>query len=240
MTAKKEAKTDSNQDFDYVSRGPADARRLVVLLHGYGRNPAFMDKMADAILAELPDTRIIMPWAPDHMRRPDDETGNLLRVPGDVREADGQAERQWFDIQGGANELRGRIVKVATRMNEFIDNQRDIMGIGDDDIAIMGFSQGGGVALYTALMRAQKVRCVVAHSTIFLGDTIFKSRPPVMMLRGDADPEFKPAMFDAAEKAIAGYTDSLTLRRVKGLGHTTSRESREIVARYIRDAFTPR
>jgi phospholipase/carboxylesterase len=232
--------TSHKADFDYVARGPEKARRLVVLLHGYGRNPAFMEKVADAILADLPDTRIVMPWAPDPMNRPGDESGNLLHVPADVREADGQAERQWFDIQGGAQELRSRVVKIATRMNQFIDNQRDIMGIDDHDIAIMGFSQGGGVALYTALMRAQTVRCVVAHSTIFLGDTTFRSRPPVLMLRGLADPEFPVSMFETAEKAIGQYTDSLTLRTVPGLGHSTNRDSREIVAHYIRDAFRPR
>lgn len=228
--------------YDFIVRGPAQgpARRLVVLLHGYGRNAHFMDKMADAILAEVPDARIVMPMAPETMRRPADETGNLLKVPGDVKKSDGQgAELQWFDIEGGPKELRERVIRAATRMNQFIDNQRDMMGIKDDDIAIMGFSQGGGVALYSALMRDNKVRCVVGHSTIFLGDTSFKSRPPVLLLHGAADPEFPQALFRQAEDAMKKYTDSLTTRLVPNLGHTTNKESRGIVARYVRDAFKP-
>ncbi|MBU0858565.1 MAG: dienelactone hydrolase family protein [Alphaproteobacteria bacterium] len=227
--------------FEYITREPAQgpARKLIILMHGYGRNAAFMEKVADAILAELPDARIVMPQAPEPMNRPLDESENLLRVPADVRESDGQPERQWFDIQGGAEDLRQRIVKVAARMNDFIDNQRDVLGLADDDIAIMGFSQGGGVALYTALMRAQKVRCVVGHSTIFLGDTTFRSRPPVLHLYGGADPEFPQKRFTDAAAALKAYTDSLTVHKVDGLAHTTSRESREIVARYIRDAFKP-
>ena len=228
--------------YEFISRGPATGapRKLIVLLHGYGRNAAFMEKMAEAILAELPDARIVMPMAPETMRRPDDETGNLLKVPGDVKTPDGQgAELQWFDIQGGPEELRTRVIRAATRMNQFIDNQRDMLGLKDDDIAIMGFSQGGGVALYTALMRENKVRCVVGHSTIFLGDTTFKSRPPVLLVHGGADPEFPQKLFHQAEAAMRQYTDSLTARLVPGLGHTTNKESRGIVARYIRDAFKP-
>lgn len=231
-----------NNSYEFIVRGPSGgpARKLVVLLHGYGRNAAFMEKMADAILAELPDARIVMPMAPEAMRRPDDETENLLKVPGDVKKSDGKGEeRQWFDIQGGPPELHKRVIAAASRMNQFIDNQRDMMGIKDDDIAIMGFSQGGGVALYTALMRDNKVRCVVGHSTIFLGDTNFKSRPPVLLVHGGADPEFPQKLFAQAEQAMRQYTDSLTTRLVPGLGHTTNRDSRNIVARYIRDAFKP-
>lgn len=231
----------AQQAFAYIARDPANgpARRLVVLLHGYGRNAAFMEKLAEAIHAELPDARIIMPQAPEAMQRPDDESGNLLKVPGDVRQADGQEERQWFSIQGGAKELRDRVVRVAARMNDFIDNQRDMMGLRDTDIAIMGFSQGGGVALYTAFMRAQPVRCAVGHSTIFLGDAAFKSRPPVMFLYGGADPEFSQKIFAETEKALRAHTNDLTVKRINGLTHTTNRESRAAVARYIRDAFRP-
>jgi predicted esterase len=88
-------------------------------------------------------------------------------------------------------------------------------------------------------MRAQKVRCVVGHSTIFLGDTTFRSRPPVLHLYGADDPEFPQKRFIDAAAALKAYTDSLTVQKIEGLTHTTSRESREIVARYIRNAFKP-
>ena len=224
---------------DYVMRGPAKGpvRKLVVLIHGYGRDAAVMEKMADAILAEIPDARVVMPQAPEPMRRPDDETGNLLKIPAEVREPGPGGERQWFDIAGDAATLHERVVRVARRMNDFIDNQRDVLGLTDADIAIMGFSQGGGVALYTALTRAAPVRCVVGHSTILLGDSTFRRCPPALLIYGDADPEFPQKMFAGTAAAVRQYGDDVTVRVVPGLGHTTSRESRDVAARFIRDKF---
>lgn len=227
--------------FAYNARGaaPDRARQLVILLHGYGRSAALMEKVADAILDTLPTARIIMPEAPEKMDRPADERDNLLRVPADVRAPDGLPERQWFDIRGDAAALRQRVAGVTARLNDFIDAQRDLLGLQDKDIALMGFSQGGAVALYTALSRAAEIRCVVGHSTIFVGQAAFRSRPPVLHIYGGADPEFSQQRFADTAAALAHFTDRLTVRKIDGLVHKTSAESRAAVARYIADSFRP-
>lgn len=241
----------SKSSFEFIARPPAKGQpqKLVFLLHGYGKNATLMEKMADAVAGLLPDAHIIMPHAPDLLEKPDDEDGNMLRMPSDVRDDDDSLDsalkRQWFSIafQDKAK-MRTEILSVAARLNKFIDEQRDALGFADGDIAIMGFSQGGGVALYSAYLRDRDVACAIGHSTIFMGDEGLKSKPPTMLLYGKADDEFTQdikttqALYQDSARELALFIDDLTVKVIDGLGHTTSHNSRTIVADYIKDKLT--
>ena len=124
-------------------------------------------------------------------------------------------------------------------VNDFITEKRDHYGLQDKDIALMGFSQGGVVALYTAYHRAAPLACVVGHSTIFLAGTALQSAVPTLYLYGLEDEEFPPARYEEAARHILAHVPESRIEAVPGLRHTTNAKSRGIVADFIAAHFLP-
>lgn len=259
--------------FEYLVFDPADGRRaekLVVLLHGYGRNAHYMEKMASAARETAPAARILCIHGPERMTGSEIADGgadHYLHMPQEMQaEMQGGAEgfendpdpesafalrpamrRQWFAIDGRAADLFPRIRRVAERMNSFIDMQRDALALTDADIALMGFSQGAGLALYTALTRKTELGGLICHSSIIIHnpetngapDADMLSRPPILYIYGEADPEFPQKRFRDTFEWLQNYTENRAVEKtVPGLGHYTNSKSRQICAGFIRDIFS--
>jgi phospholipase/carboxylesterase len=227
--------------FQYVAWNPAagPARQMVVLLHGIGTRGDIMLKQAQEVAAVLPHARIVAPHGPEPYAPPLRREGDLLRAPDMIGVGPVEDPRQWFGIGGSLGDIREKLQGVAQKINEFIDNQRDITGVADKDIAIIGFSQGGGTALYTAFLRAQEIGAVVGHSTIFYAEPQMNSRPPTLFLYGDADRQFTQKAYQDAAAQVMSHVPDAEIRVVEELDHCTSRESRKIAAAFIRNHLAP-
>ena len=216
--------------------------QLVVLLHGYGRDASLMKKLADEVRTRLPQALILMPHAPEDM---EEHVGddNVLRVPEQLRDDHTQAftpgsRRKWFSIRGATlDELSHRILSVTALVNHFITQKMQEYGLQDKDVALMGFSQGGVVALYTAYSRTHPLACVVGHSTLFMPGWALTSMMPTLYLYGLDDEEFPPSRYEEAARLLSAQVPDTTVRAVTGLRHTTNAESRMIVADYIAAHF---
>ena len=235
----------SDNDFDFIEVGPLKppATKLVFVLHGYGRNAETMKIVGQDIAAAIPNAKIILPNAPEPFKLPERRGDNVLHVPEVVKNGKGvndpKALRQWFSIHGGWTDVHKKIAAVVPRLNKFIDKQRDLAGLEDKDIAILGFSQGGGVGLYTAYMRDKPIASLVAHSTVFIGDTGLKSKPPTLFIYGDKDEEFTEARYKEIISKLRDYLGALETSKVPGLKHKTSAESRRRAASFIKKHFEP-
>ena len=232
-----------NGDLDYLRQAPESGpvKQVIVLLHGYGRDASLMKKQADAVASRLPQALILMPNAPELLDGDVSDVGNMLRMPEQLRGDDphgARLRRQWFSIRAArladmAQNLHG----AAQRVNEFLSAQLAAHGLKDSDAALMGFSQGGVVALYAAYGRAQPVACVVSHSAIFMGGAGLISRPPTLYLYGLDDEEFTPQRYAEAAGHVQAHIPQVDVQAIAGLRHTTNTESRTIVADYIAGHF---
>ncbi|MDB5491498.1 MAG: phospholipase/Carboxylesterase family protein [Micavibrio sp.] len=217
---------------------------LVVMLHGYGRNATYMQKMADEVRARLPQAMALCVHGPRAMDS-DVMTPGLdhhLHVPQEVVAGDDgnppEMMREWFRIDGDRAALHPRLMEVAENLNAFIDIQRDMFGLTEKQIVLMGFSQGGGTALYTAYTRAQEIGALVCHSSIVIerpgGDHLLQSAPQTLFLYGEKDPEFPQEKYRWSFEWVDRYTGGRAIEKiVPKIGHYTSSESRKICGDFI-------
>jgi phospholipase/carboxylesterase len=129
----------------------------------------------------------------------------------------GMAMRAWFDIlsleRGGPADEAG-IRDSAGILDRLIDREIE-RGIAADRVVVAGFSQGGAIALFTALRRPQRLAGLMALSTYLpLSDAFFdehREKPgygnrdlPVFMAHGTFDPVVPMQMGQRAAMQLEG------------------------------------
>jgi len=212
---------DDVMKLDGPRHGPSEgagarARALVVFLHGLGADGNDLISLAPLLEPLLPSTAFVSPHAP---------------YPCDMA----PMGRQWFSLQERDSDLLlDGVAAVAPSLNAFLDKELERLGLTDDRLALVGFSQGTMTALHTALRRPNACAVVVGFSGALLKPEVLgeqiASRPPVMLVHGDAD-EVVPfqAMAMAAEALdLNGVPVSAYAR--PGLGHGIDQEGLQLCA----------
>ena len=108
-------------------------------------------------------------------------------------------------------------------IDAYLDRLLGELNLDDRDMALVGFSQGSMMALHVALRRAKPCAAVIAYSGMLVGaDTLgaeIKSRPPVLLVHGEADPIVGFPAMAAAEAALQANEVAVTVLARPGLGH---------------------
>ncbi|MCZ8335699.1 MAG: alpha/beta fold hydrolase [Rhodobacteraceae bacterium] len=149
---------------------------LVVLLHGFGSNGAAMLGLAKTLSTALPDTAFLAPDAPD---APAGRPGG----------------RMWFTIPelGGSSAIEAdlRLQASARQLDAFLDDQLAAHGLPASAMALLGYSQGAGMAYEVAPRRRDQLAGVVAIAgRMKRKDTLaaeVRSTPPFLILSGAED-----------------------------------------------------
>jgi phospholipase/carboxylesterase len=191
-------------------------RALVVFLHGLGADGNDLISLAPLLQPLLPDTAFVSPHAP---------------FPCDMA----PMGRQWFSLQSRdpADMLAG-VRTAAPILNAFLDAELAKHGLSDDRLALVGFSQGTMMSLYTMLRRPKPCAVVVGFSGALVGSEILgeeiASRPPVMLVHGDADDVVPFAALGAAQQALDLNGVPVAAYQRPGLGHGIDQEGLQLCA----------
>jgi predicted esterase len=165
-------------------------KRVIVALHGMGQHPGYMERAARALVEKMPGTLVIMPQAPLPIEYSAEKVARIREKydPG----FDPEKARAWFATEtSGWPLLTLRLLfnslPVVHEVNRLADHYRDKYRLQDRDLGFFGMSQGGAIALYAAIARANPVAGVVSHSGMFFGFARAKSKPDVLMITGHDD-----------------------------------------------------
>ena len=201
------------------------ARQLVVLLDGLGADGHDLIQLAPHLGRVLPGAAFVAPHAP---------------FACDVA----PMGRQWFSLARRDPELLYRGAEAARPLLErFVEAELRKLALAEDALAYVGFSQGTMMALHTALRRPVACAGVVGFSGLLIGaarlaDEI-ASRPPVLLVHGEADEVVAVNYLPAAEKALAGLGVAVEAHRCPGLGHGIDETGLRLAAGFLRRVFAP-
>jgi phospholipase/carboxylesterase len=190
--------------FGPASGGTPDS--LIVLLHGVGADGNDLIELAPILGQHLPGTAFVSPHAP---------------FPYDGA----PMGRQWFSLMERTQEVMLAGVRAsAPILDAFLDEELARLGLGPDRLALVGFSQGTMMSLYVAPRRAQPIAGVVGFSGALVGADLLvaevKSRPPVLLIHGDADPVVPVQAMEGARRALAAAGIAVETERRPGLPHS--------------------
>ena len=128
----------------------------------------------------------------------------------------GYPMRAWYDIYAAdlANRADMAGVRQSQAQVEALIAREKSRGIPAQRIVVAGFSQGGAIALYTALRHPERLAGVVALSTYLVQPETLAAEgsaanrdAPIFMAHGTQDPTVRPEWGEASRRALAaaGY-----------------------------------
>lgn len=191
------------------------AKRLVVFLHGYGADGNDLIDIGRAWQQILPDTAFMSPHAPEPC-------------------AQAPVGRQWFGLTFRDPDERWRGVnQAAPALQAFLDSELQRRQLPPSALALVGFSQGTMMSLHAGLRRPVAPAAIVGFSGMFImpddgppeavKDEIV-SRPPVLLIHGDADDLIPVQALFHASSALSALDVPVEWHISAGIGHGIDQE----------------
>lgn len=200
-------------------------RKLVLLLHGLGADGNDLIGLAPYFSRLLPTAEFVAPNAP---------------FPCDMA----PYGHQWFSLQDRNPEMILAGMRASAPMlDAFIDEQLARTGLSERDLALVGFSQGTMMSLHVGLRRAQPIAGILGYSGALVGAEALaaeiRSRPPVLLVHGDADPVVPFAALAAAERALAAAGVNVTTLVCPGAGHAIDEAGLKRGGQFLKAVLAP-
>jgi phospholipase/carboxylesterase len=200
------------------------ARQLVVFLHGYGADGNDLISLGQHWRGLLPDAAFVSPHAPEPC------AGNPF------------GGRQWFELtfRDPGERWRG-VCHAAPALNAFLDSELASLGLADDALALVGFSQGTMMALHVGFRRPRAMAAIVGFSGLLAGpehlgrDIV--SRPPVLLVHGDRDDVIPVEALGQARNVLGGVDVPLEWHVCPGLPHGIDGDGLSLAGNFLLGAF---
>ena len=200
-----------------------EIEQLVIFAHGLGADGQDLIGLAPYFARVLPNARFVSPNAP---------------FPCDMS----PFGYQWFSLAERSEETMLAGAQMARPiLDAYIDQQLAVYGLDENKLALIGFSQGTMMSLFTAPRRANPVAGIIGYSGRLIGPKIFardiSCQPPMVLINGDRDELVpvtqQPEAIEIME--LAGIQVEGHIR--PGLGHSIDEAGIEIGCRFLQRIF---
>ena len=212
----------------YLSPQTKDIQKAVIMLHGYGSNGNDLISMAPYMAKSLPNTIFYAPNAP-------------LNVLNGYK---------WFDLEdyvgAGIYEhfdylktLMERTKPLLPTIFDFIQHIAEKHKLDSKQIILMGFSQGGFLALTSGLLYENELSGIIGASSIpvtinepLTVDEI-KNKPRVLLTHGTADDVVPYVGLQISQNTLKNIGCNVQTHCVMGMGHEIDNSSLNEMIEFI-------
>ena len=189
--------------------GPASGgkpKQLVILCHGLGADGNDLIGLAPYYAKVLPNAIFVSPNAPFQCDM-------------------SPFGYQWFSLQERTEEaMLAGAQKAQPILDAFIDQQLAKYKLTEKNLALVGFSQGTMVSIFTVPRRKIPVAGVVAYSGRLIGNDLMaqeiRCNPPMVMINGDQDELVPVTLQPAAVDTLRALGVKIEGHIRPGLGHS--------------------
>ncbi len=201
-----------------LTSGNGPTKQLVILLHGYGANGDDLIELGHQWSSFLPDAEFLAPHAPFSCE---------MTALG----------YQWFSLESWHPDfLLEQLHLALPHLNKFIDVNLAKRGLSEDNLGIIGFSQGAMMALHVALTRALPCAGVIGYSgaLIYGPTTGQEKKSPVLLIHGDADEVVPYASMGKAEERLSSMGVPVQTYTCPAFGHGINQKGIEVGGHFLR------
>lgn len=206
-------------DGPHVEPGSGGApKKLVVLLHGYGSSGADMIALAPLWRHSLPDVMFLAPNGPER----------CAGRPGGY---------QWWGLTDFSRPaLAAGARRAAPALDAFLDAQLSRYGLREEDLLLVGFSQGTMMALHVGPCRSSQIAGIIGYSGMIADPRVMvgavRTRPPVLLVHGTTDPIIPVAAIHEAKRELRRHGFEVETHIASGLGHGVDPQGMELGRRF--------
>lgn len=198
-------------------------QQLVILLHGLGSDGNDLIGLVPAMINYLPYAHFIAPHAP---------------FACDMA----PFGYQWFSLQDrSAPAVVAGVQQAAPIVSAFIDEQKERFGLEDNQIALVGFSQGTMMSLYVGLRRADALGAILGYSGALVAPQLLaseiESRPPVCLVHGTDDDVVPYQQLLDAKAALEEVGVGVEAHTCHGLGHSIDPYGMEAGVKFLQQSI---
>jgi phospholipase/carboxylesterase len=177
---------------------------LVILCHGLGADAFDLIDLAPSWQHACPDALFAAVHAP--------------------LQHDSGFGRQWWSVADRSPPVAEAGARTAaTYLHGFIDAELTRLELPDEAYAIMGFSQGAMISLFTGLRRPAAPRAILAFSGALIApETLpaeLANHAPVLLVHGEADEAVPVSRSHDAEAALIAAGVPVDAHYIPRLGH---------------------
>lgn len=185
--------------FTPPARGGAPSS-LIVILHGWGADAADLADLAYPMSLRFPGAAFFIPNAPEPCS---------MNPMG----------RQWFDLA----DRHGGPVTAASLIESSLSAAATELGLGMNQLALTGFSQGGMMSLHCGLHMKTPPAAIVSFSGALLRHDLLaddlSGKPAIMLVHGTDDQVVPFQMMEDAARELMNRDLQPACVSRPGLGH---------------------
>jgi len=206
---------------------PENPQRALIIIHGYGGNGSRMHWMTDNLKNSLPNMAFYYPTAPEKSPQGGNQWFQIPTL------GENMSKKDLYDI------MMADALKNVKELHQLVEKIHKDLGLSYQNIYVSGFSQGGLMALLTALTNPHQLPVAVSFSGVpllFTKDFTpkhIKNLPDILLIQGNSDSVIPKDSWEMTVSTLKQLKIKPQITILQGVGHQINSEAIQAAIKFM-------